>query len=276
MKIIELISSIKQDLTSMFGIPVEVEEILKGENDTHLFVFETTSKMELGFSIDLTWRRLVLKSRPRYAVPNIQNLCKVWKNQLEENRIAFDFYRASLEEMKCKLGYDFNHVETTTLSFPESCYYFSVQCKSSYLETLDGMDYHYENFSPIIRNYWGLVVSFISHFFVEDDNLPLEGMQVSSESTSYERHPIYRKICLAFYGYKCQICHEDLTSKYGKLAENYIEVHHIEPVSTYEIPKVINPVVDLIPVCPNCHAMLHRRKPPLTPEELVGIIKGRK
>ena len=260
----------------MFGIPVEVEEILKGENDTHLFVYETTSKMALGFSINLEWRRLSLESRPRYAVTNTTQLCKLWQRQMKENKLAFDYFKTSLEELNCNLRYDFNHIEATELIFPESCNYFSVLCKSSYLETLDGMDYHYENFSLIIRNFWGLVVSFISRFFVEDDNLPLEGMQVSSEATSYERHPVYRKICLAFYGYRCRICQEDLTSKYGKIAESFIEVHHIEPVSSYETPKAINPLVDLIPVCPNCHAMLHRRKPPLKPEELAVIIKEMK
>jgi 5-methylcytosine-specific restriction protein A len=30
----------------------------------------------------------------------------------------------------------------------------------------------------------------------------------------------------------------------------------------------INPEKDLIPVCPNCHAMLHRKSPPFLPDEI--------
>ena len=34
----------------------------------------------------------------------------------------------------------------------------------------------------------------------------------------------------------------------------------------------LDPINDLIPVCPNCHAMLHRRCPPYTPEELKNML----
>jgi len=36
----------------------------------------------------------------------------------------------------------------------------------------------------------------------------------------------------------------------------------------------VDPINDLRPVCPNCHAMLHRKKPPLTIEELETIINS--
>ena len=34
----------------------------------------------------------------------------------------------------------------------------------------------------------------------------------------------------------------------------------------------INPIKDLIPVCPNCHAMLHRQNPPFEPDQLKKIL----
>lgn len=50
-------------------------------------------------------------------------------------------------------------------------------------------------------------------------------------------------------------------------------VHHIVPVSQIGLDYVIDPLKDLIPVCPNCHSMLHRKDPPLIPEELKRIVE---
>ena len=36
----------------------------------------------------------------------------------------------------------------------------------------------------------------------------------------------------------------------------------------------IDPINDLIPVCSNCHTMLHKKEPPLLPEELKEIMRG--
>jgi len=38
--------------------------------------------------------------------------------------------------------------------------------------------------------------------------------------------------------------------------------------SEYEL----NPILDLIPVCPNCHSMLHKKKPAYKIDELKSFI----
>jgi 5-methylcytosine-specific restriction protein A len=50
-------------------------------------------------------------------------------------------------------------------------------------------------------------------------------------------------------------------------------VHHREPVSGLAPGTIIDPVKDLIPICSNCHAMLHRSKPPLAPEVLRDMLR---
>ena len=50
------------------------------------------------------------------------------------------------------------------------------------------------------------------------------------------------------------------------------EVHHLIPISTYGEERLINPLEELVPVCPNCHAMLHRKNPPYSIEEMKAII----
>ncbi|HBI00952.1 MAG TPA: HNH endonuclease, partial [Flavobacterium sp.] len=68
-------------------------------------------------------------------------------------------------------------------------------------------------------------------------------------------------------------CELNFEETYGNMGYKFIHVHHLTPVSTVGKEYKVNPVEDLRPVCPNCHAMLHRRNPPLTIEELREIIE---
>lgn len=55
---------------------------------------------------------------------------------------------------------------------------------------------------------------------------------------------------------------------YGELGKGFIHVHHLLPVAQLGKQYEVDPIADLRPVCPNCHAMLHRRNPPLSINEL--------
>lgn len=106
----------------------------------------------------------------------------------------------------------------------------------------------------------------------EEQTGELEGTQYQVMCNKYERNPINRELCLAKKGYVCNICGFDFEKKYGAIGKRFIHVHHITPVSELGPDYRISPEKDLIPVCPNCHAMLHRRKPPYLPEELKNIM----
>jgi 5-methylcytosine-specific restriction protein A len=60
---------------------------------------------------------------------------------------------------------------------------------------------------------------------------------------------------------------------YGEIGKNFIHVHHVKPLSEIDEQYKINPIKDLRPVCPNCHAMLHKRKPAYSIEEIQDKIK---
>lgn len=85
---------------------------------------------------------------------------------------------------------------------------------------------------------------------------------------AYERDPRARKACIAHYGFKCQLCGFDFAVKYGDIGKNFIHVHHLTPLANIGETYEVDPVKDLIPVCPNCHAMIHKQKPALTPKEI--------
>jgi len=103
-----------------------------------------------------------------------------------------------------------------------------------------------------------------------------EGARVKVEVNRYERSPANRAACIAHYGPICQVCGFDFQAFYGLLGEGYIEVHHRVPVSQIGDSYFVNPVRDLVPVCANCHAMLHRTNPPTTVESLREVIAARK
>lgn len=104
-----------------------------------------------------------------------------------------------------------------------------------------------------------------------DDELTetfLEGARRTISVNVYERDPNARRKCIAHWGLKCSICKFDFASAYGELGEGFIHVHHLTPLGDIREQYELNPVTDLRPVCPNCHAMLHRRRPALGIEEL--------
>ena len=85
----------------------------------------------------------------------------------------------------------------------------------------------------------------------------------------YERNEQARKDCIKHYGGPvCQICKLDFGQKYGPDAEGFIHVHHLMLLSTVPKGYKVNPQKDLLPVCPNCHAVIHLRNPPYTPAEV--------
>lgn len=125
----------------------------------------------------------------------------------------------------------------------------------------------------------GLVLSLLPVEEVTDSvsgfepGLP-EGARVRVEVNRYERSPVNRAACIAHYGTKCLACGLDFSEKYGSLGNEYIEVHHRVPVSEMGGAYRLDPVKDLVTVCANCHAMLHRAKPPLSVEALADIINS--
>ena len=92
---------------------------------------------------------------------------------------------------------------------------------------------------------------------------------------AYERNPKARKKCIEHYGVKCSVCDFEFKKVYGeKLGSGFIHVHHILDIAQIGKEYEVDPINDLRPVCPNCHAMLHRHKPAMHPDELRKILSS--
>ena len=96
----------------------------------------------------------------------------------------------------------------------------------------------------------------------------VEGACKKVTVNAYERDPKARQKCLDAHGYECSVCEMSFEEYYGDLGKGFIHVHHIRELSRIRGEYELNPVKDLCPVCPNCHAMLHKKKPALTVAQL--------
>ena len=101
----------------------------------------------------------------------------------------------------------------------------------------------------------------------------IEGLKKRVHVNRYERDLVARRKCLHHYGPRCQVCDTNFRDFYGPIGEDFIHVHHLVPLSSISTEYVVDPIRDLRPVCPNCHAMLHRNKPPFSIETLKTMIK---
>jgi 5-methylcytosine-specific restriction protein A len=89
----------------------------------------------------------------------------------------------------------------------------------------------------------------------------------------YERDARARAACLRKHKARCKVCDLQFVDLYGEIGKGFIHVHHVKPLGAIRKEYKLNPTVDLVPVCPNCHAMLHKRDPPFLIHELKALLR---
>ncbi len=107
----------------------------------------------------------------------------------------------------------------------------------------------------------------------------VEGVGMRVTVLQFERDAKARQRCIDLHGTSCKVCGIDFGEKYGDFANGYIHVHHIVPVAqaARDGQYQLDPYTDLVPVCPNCHAMLHQHGDnPCTVATLQSEMRSRK
>lgn len=194
-------------------------------------------------------------------IQRIRYKCKVTKINMNFSQIRDDeeYWLDDSEYKKSLNGKFFNlqlieEVDSAKLSF-----------KSLLKNGLNGAPQGSLKLSQNLETYISLVFNTANdEFFPEvlDSNMEIfEGLKKPVLVNKYERSSIARAKCLEARGnkYICEICEFDFQQTYGELGKDFIHVHHITPIHTIGQSYKIDYVNDLIPVCPNCHAMLHRK-----------------
>lgn len=104
-----------------------------------------------------------------------------------------------------------------------------------------------------------------------------EGHVKTVTVNKYERSSIARRKCIEYHGLNCLICGLNFKERYGDIGDGFIHIHHLRPLHTIGEDYVVDYKEDLIPVCPNCHAMIHRipNGDEMTLSELIEILGKR-
>lgn len=130
---------------------------------------------------------------------------------------------------------------------------------------------------------WKIYNHYKTILLQEEDNVPYpdeesqdgkftEGKVLNVSVNKLERNHKTRKICLDHYGHNCQVCNFNFEEHFGEIGKDFIRVHHLLELSEIREEYEVNPLQDLVPVCPNYHAMLHKRKPAFSISELKSML----
>lgn len=270
---------VRKSLEATFDIPFSVQ--ISYENKEPVFMLAPEDPGKELFSVRVSFRnrvRLIMDFIPqKYSVNFIHSMGE----RPDEDRKVFSSYYQLMKARGARLTVKANGSEinvTDITSWPKKWSVFETRVtKMPIVE--DGVPDYVEVVQEWGALMMGMVLSLADIVPVEEEYVQQgyrEGNVSRIETNRYERNPLNRKLCLAAKGYGCTICGFDFEKVYGELGHHFIHVHHVIPVSQIGPGYVIDPIKDLIPICPNCHAMLHRSDPPLQPEQLKTILEARK
>lgn len=103
-----------------------------------------------------------------------------------------------------------------------------------------------------------------------------EGRKIQIYTYKYERKTELRNEAIKIHGLTCKACGFNFEDYYGEVGKDFIEIHHIKPLHSYDEEIDIIPEYDLVPVCSNCHRMIHRKKDNiLSIDQLKSILNSR-
>lgn len=271
-------TDIKKNLESEYDIPFVVTKTLN--NGEPVFIIGPEDRGKELFTIRVSFQnrvRLYMDFIPqKYSATFIESM----SCQPEESRKRFIRYAELLSSMgaKCNISANGTPLDLkNTDVWPDRWRDLKIRVTKMPVVT-DGDLLYTETADKWGSLMMGMVLSLADIVPIDQEavNGYREGDVSRAEVNRYERNPLNRKLCLAARGYDCAICGMNFERVYGEVGHHFIHVHHVIPVSQIGSGYIIDPVKDLVPVCPNCHAMLHKKNPPYLPEELRTVIVSNK
>jgi 5-methylcytosine-specific restriction protein A len=270
------LNSLADKLFDRFGLAVRV---LSDYTDEGLVIAIIPIGIEhtIAFTIKvvLGWRRLSAVFVPGdYAA----NLVTQMQKADTEKKILFRIFASDLAEKGAMLDMTVNSRKVDPINpndWPEEWKTLSLAMQKHQLVIEDHSHYNLNEALPWLYGFWGLCLSLLPIEQVEEQEPKgvIEGKLIWGIVRGYERSKINRAACIQIHGSSCLICGFNFSKLYGDLGSGFIHIHHVVPLSEIGEEYVCNPAKDLVPVCPNCHAMLHRKKPVLTPSELRQLVE---
>lgn len=267
------------ELAKRLSLTFGIEIIGKvGDSNTYRLVIPDLPLPE-GFEIQVSfkWRSLIADFiAGNYSAKLIRTMCF----SSQEQRALFISFAKLAKESKFGVTFVCDGLEVDPvllINWPHEklkTIQFSIDCTPFDKEDNANAD---EKLWKLTQCILGMLLSLLPIEIIEEHGMDdvlgyKEGDSQLIRTQRYERDYRNRSACIAWHGCKCVICGFSFESFYGNIGIGFINVHHVIPVSKLGKDYLIDPVEDLIPVCPNCHAMLHKKDPPFTSSELKKIL----
>lgn len=267
-------SRIASVLTDRYGLPVRGES-LDGEDGPRARIWPEDIAKTQGFAIDVLvgWRSVEAVFLPGNFAAGL--VAEMEKSSAQQ-RSVFSAFAAACRREGAGVTITVNGVPVDPAagsSWPAGWRSVSMQIAKSPVVVDHGNAAAVEDLAVT----WGgrmlglsLSLLPLEHDIAGEE----EGGVIRVEVNRYERSSINRAACIEINGAICAACRLDFGVKYGDIGAGFIEVHHVEPVSGIAPGTVVDPARDLVPLCSNCHSVIHRRTPPYTVEELRTALAG--
>lgn len=266
------------NLVVKFGLPVKAV-VNAGAEGQHILLIPEGVHPNDGYMVDIQvgWRNLYMQFIPgKFAADLVRQMGKCGP----EGRKIFSSVAGHILQERGALNFKVNGMSLDPrqpAAWPEEWKTIEFTLRRSPLE-INTEDHGLTErlINSWVERFFGCIMA-LSPLEEADEareapGLP-EGAVKRELVNRYERSRYNRAVCINFHGCRCKVCGFDFEVRYGRIGAGFIHVHHIVPVSRLGPGYLIDPVEDLVPVCANCHSMLHRRDPPYTVEELKRIMK---
>ena len=260
---------LRRTVQARFGIAFTVERQMTGEGPVYR-IRPGDVPPTIGFTVDIVvgWRSLEAHFAPG---PFAAGLVQAMEDSDAQQRVAFRIFAGAAQKAGANLEFRVNatSVDPVAEHWPPGWGSCDLSMRRSNLLWGENSKDDDEQLRVWTCRFVGLVVALLPVEPVEPALAgEVEGDVVEVVSRRYERSRINRAACIEIQGARCVVCGFDFGVAYGPIGDGFIHVHHVISVSTVGPGTVIDPGKDLVPVCPNCHAMLHTSKPPLPPDTL--------
>lgn len=270
-----MLNSLRSRILALLSLDVEVIEGLKGiREEIQVRGTDDAFQQPHGWVIssELVTQSAFFNFKFDSQAKNLQDF---YVSRLVEINTYWQLTESELEAIGLNLKLSVNGLDVKSSEI-------DISSRISSLEVSGRVDVVDENLQLIpvaeIESYFFRFISLVLLPLIPDDSeeeyddsseigMP-EGAVTRVLVNKFERSPRNRAACLAHYGNSCQGCGLSFAEKYGAIAAGYIHVHHLVPVSKIGHDYHVNPIEDLIPLCPNCHAAIHLQTPPFNLAQL--------
>lgn len=226
----------------------------KLENEFNVRIFET---YDLAKGIGYSARRYLQKIRKDGGIKS----SKYWLNPKKKDQPASEGFKTLIK--KGKLGIS---LEALVLRSPFNNLFTKEELDVARARLIKG---GYDG-----PELYDLLPDQVIAEEIVSPELYQEGAKHSIFVNAYERNSQAREACIEHFGPQCSVCGFKFQDHYGDMFKDYIHVHHLLPLSQIGEKYTLNPIEDLRPICPNCHAIIHKKNPPYTIDEVKRFIRG--